>query len=99
MYLDCNTAHLLLLKNVYFFQIIYCETSYSRHILIPAFFEFVEIKVLPWIWCVDFKVVVYIKLYENGTFFLVGSWKCREYGDAVNFEDHGFRGSEFDVLQ
>ncbi len=30
----------------------YCTTSYSRHTLIAAFFEFVEIKVLPRICCV-----------------------------------------------
>ncbi len=46
-----------------------CKKSYSRHTLIPTFFEFVEIKVLPRICFVDCKVVLHIKLHVNGPFF------------------------------
>ena len=47
----------------------YYKTSNSSTILIAAIFEFVEIKVLPRIWCVDFKMVLYIKLHVITAFY------------------------------
>ncbi len=52
-----------------FVSLVYSKTSYSRHILIPTFSEFVEIKVLLRILCVDFKVILHIKLHVNGAYF------------------------------